>query len=187
MSWYLKKYVGTYRVKAEYDVATNDFPRNEDGSIDSTFEDIYIDCANGCKIMHYESRGSMALLQAYIPSISMAGKLDKAEKDRLRSGTPWYDDPESLPHMKMCRKTVLLQMLGDGTAPLSIEMRNALEYERAADAGEVIYADSPLIAEAEANRKAVRASDEVPQEESVIDGEAKEVTAEQPKAKRGSK
>lgn len=107
----------------------------------------------------------------------IAGKLDKAEVDRLRSGTPWYDDPLSLPHIKMCRKTVLLQMLGDGTAPLSIEMRNAIEYEKANEAGEVIFADSPLVAEAEAARKEAQAKAKKQQEEAgqpeTIDVEAK--------------
>lgn len=113
----------------------------------------------------------------------VAGKLDKATVDKLRSGTPWYDDPSSLPHIKMCRKTVLLQMLGDGTAPLSIEMRNAIEYEKANEAGEVIFADSPLVAEAEAARKEVQAKakakkqqEEEPVQPEVVDVEAKVVS-----------
>ena len=31
---YLEKFIGTYRVMAEYDLQTNDFPRDEEGNID---------------------------------------------------------------------------------------------------------------------------------------------------------
>ena len=34
MANYLKKYQGQYRLKLEIDESTNDFPRNEDGSIE---------------------------------------------------------------------------------------------------------------------------------------------------------
>lgn len=44
---YLLKYVGTYRVKAEYDWFTNDFPRNENSGIEDSFEDLYIPCSKG--------------------------------------------------------------------------------------------------------------------------------------------
>lgn len=44
---YLLKYVGTYRVKAEYDWKTNDFPRNETNGIEDSFEDLYIPCSKG--------------------------------------------------------------------------------------------------------------------------------------------
>ena len=54
MSGYLKKYIGKFRVKADYDLSTNDFPRDELGNIDSSFDDFYIPCANKSKIRHYE-------------------------------------------------------------------------------------------------------------------------------------
>ena len=44
---YLNKYVGTYRVIARYDESTQDFPRDETGSIDDSFDDIYIPCRRG--------------------------------------------------------------------------------------------------------------------------------------------
>lgn len=49
---YLLKYVGTYRVKAEYDQITKDFPRTEDGKIEDSFEDLYIPCTKGVVIKH---------------------------------------------------------------------------------------------------------------------------------------
>lgn len=52
MSDFLKKYVGTYRVKAHYDLETNDFPRDYNGDIDSNFDDYYISCKNGGEIKH---------------------------------------------------------------------------------------------------------------------------------------
>lgn len=64
MAQYLRKYVGTYRVKAEYDLDTNDYPRLEDGSLDPSFDDLYIDCKNDIKIKH----GVGSVLSCYIPT-----------------------------------------------------------------------------------------------------------------------
>ena len=50
MSYYLSRYIGTYRVKSEYDLDTNDFARNPDGSLDQN--NTYIKCANDAKIFH---------------------------------------------------------------------------------------------------------------------------------------
>lgn len=44
---YLKKYVGIYRVKALYDLSTGDFPRDSNGNLDESFEDLYIPCRKG--------------------------------------------------------------------------------------------------------------------------------------------
>lgn len=67
MSRYLqnKKVFQKYRVVAEYDKNTNDFPRDDNGNIDKSFEDIYILCANNCRISHYGRN----ILEAYIPSV----------------------------------------------------------------------------------------------------------------------
>lgn len=65
MARYLQKYVGKYRVIAEYDRSTNDFPRTKDGLIDPSFDDLYISCSYGNKIYHYGQN----VLVAYIPSI----------------------------------------------------------------------------------------------------------------------
>lgn len=64
MAGYLRRYVGTYAVRANYDKDTNDFPRLLDGTIDPSFDDYYIDCCNGVKIRH--ATGST--LSCYIPS-----------------------------------------------------------------------------------------------------------------------
>lgn len=65
MNYYLNKYVGTYRVKAEIDKRTNDFCRDEKGNLENNM-DIWIKCTNGIKIFHYGG----STLQVYIPSIN---------------------------------------------------------------------------------------------------------------------
>ena len=65
MANYLMKYKGKYRIKPNLDLQLNDVPRDENGSIDSSYDDIYIKCANGSQIYHY----GRSTLVAYIPSI----------------------------------------------------------------------------------------------------------------------
>ena len=45
-------YKGKYRVLAEYDWDTNDFPRNEQGNIDEDFNDFYIPGRKNVRIVH---------------------------------------------------------------------------------------------------------------------------------------
>ena len=71
--------------------------------------------------------------------------------ERIREGSPWYDDPLSEAHQKMCKKTVLIQMLGDGTAPLSLEMSSAIKQEQIVEqGGDFISADDPRVVAANA-------------------------------------
>lgn len=65
MSRYLMKYKGMYRLKPNLDQSTNDFPRDENGNIDASYDDIYIKCASGSQIYHF----GHGTLVAYIPSI----------------------------------------------------------------------------------------------------------------------
>ena len=65
MAKYLMKYKGQYRIKPNLDLELNDFPRDDNGSIDSSYDDIYIKCANGSQMYHY----GRSTLVAYIPSI----------------------------------------------------------------------------------------------------------------------
>ena len=44
---YLEKYVGKYRVLADLNPDTEDFPRDAEGKIPDTFEDLYIACGKG--------------------------------------------------------------------------------------------------------------------------------------------
>ena len=71
MSRYLQdKFVGTYRVLAEYDQLTNDYVRNELGLIDPSFDDLYIPCSGGGRI-NYVGKG---VLQYYTQKLRK-GKL----------------------------------------------------------------------------------------------------------------
>lgn len=76
-SYLISKYKGKYRIKCEYDVETNQFPRNLKG----TFEDIdcYIDCQNNIHIYHYGYR----ILEAYIPSLIRGHNIIKAIQTNL--------------------------------------------------------------------------------------------------------
>lgn len=76
MAGYLRKYVGTYEVRADYDEDTKDFPRLLDGTIDPSFDDYYINCSNGIKIRH--ATGST--LSCYVPSVQRGNKIIKELK-----------------------------------------------------------------------------------------------------------
>ena len=54
MSRYLTKYVGTYRVLAEINQDTNDYPRTTEGLIDPLFDDLYIPCKGNARIIHHK-------------------------------------------------------------------------------------------------------------------------------------
>lgn len=96
---YLKKYVGTYRVKAEYDQETNDFPRDptDPSKIDPSFDDLYIECQNDIQIKH----GMGSMLWCYVPSksrgINILKKIyidkvsDKLPKETSKT-TKYYDN-----------------------------------------------------------------------------------------------
>lgn len=77
MAGYLRKYVGTYEVRADYDEDTKDFPRLLDGTIGPSFDDYYINCSNGIKIRH--ATGS--ILSCYIPSLQRGNNIIKQLND----------------------------------------------------------------------------------------------------------
>lgn len=82
MADYLMKYKGTYRLLAEIDTETNDFPRTDKGEIDPS-TGIYITCQYGNKIYYWglnESR--RAVLAAYIPSVGRGRNIKKALKQQ---------------------------------------------------------------------------------------------------------
>lgn len=64
MDYYLSRYIGKYRIKAEIDHNTNDFCRDVYGNLENDM-DIWIKCANDIKVFHY----GRDILQVYIPSI----------------------------------------------------------------------------------------------------------------------
>lgn len=60
---------------AAYDLNTNDFPRNDNGLIEPSFDDLYIKCANGNQIYFYKKikkrnipEEERYVMEAYVPS-----------------------------------------------------------------------------------------------------------------------
>lgn len=80
---YLEKFTGTYRVLAELDSDTNDFPRNEDGSIDESFEDLYIPCKKGV-IKHTYKDNDILAICLYDKQPSVAKNLFKEIKGKYK-------------------------------------------------------------------------------------------------------
>jgi hypothetical protein len=60
-----------YRVVADYNKDTNDYPRDVNGMLDESFDDIHIRCNKGNQIYSY-GRG---VLVAYVPSIKRGGNI----------------------------------------------------------------------------------------------------------------
>ena len=77
---YLMRYVGTYRVRAVYDVEKEDFPRNESGGIETSFEDLYIDCAKG--IIRHTYLGNDILSLCFYDKIGTANNVYKELKEK---------------------------------------------------------------------------------------------------------
>lgn len=118
----------------------------------------------------------------------MDGTMDASDVRKLQMGSPWYAYPTSTPHMKMCYKTVLRQLLGTGLAPKSVDMMTALEQDSAVERGGAISADDPLIVMHNRNRKEA-VVEEIPfeatpvVEEVVVEEKAADVVVEDtPKA-----
>lgn len=124
------------------------------------------------KILEHANRYSNAFSKEKYDAL-LAGKLGKEEAIKLQSGSPWYGEPLSEAHLTMCKKTLLLRLLGDGKAPLSIEMRMAIDNEIAQEKSEgVIFADDPAVVAAN-QPKATPAQDT-----NVIDSTATEAVVE---------
>ena len=76
---YLMKYKGRFRILPELNLDTGDFPRDEFGNIDETYDDLYISCQNGNKIKSaYLDESRRMLLSAYIPSLGRGRNVKKA-------------------------------------------------------------------------------------------------------------
>lgn len=61
------------------------------------------------------------------------GDISPDEKKKLLDGTPWYDENDGQP--KMCKKTLLRQLLNSGYAPLSNEVRSYISADTDSDSG----------------------------------------------------
>lgn len=89
MNYYLSKYVGKYRLKAEIDYDTNDYPRDKKTNELIDNQDIYIKCANNIRVYHYGGR----ILEVYIPSIGKGRNIvKKIYADLINSTNVSVDD-----------------------------------------------------------------------------------------------
>lgn len=82
MANYLMKYKGKYRLKAPYDMSTNQFSRKMDMTTsNNSFEDIdvYIDCNKGIMITH----SKQSILQVWIPSAVRGRNIVQKVKEEL--------------------------------------------------------------------------------------------------------
>ena len=101
------------------------------------------------KILRHADRYSKAFDMEEYKKLWYGDMDAKQAKSKIVGKSPWLDEPTSEAHMKMCRKTVLLQMIGDGIAPLSIEMQTVMATDRVIEqGGQSISVNDPAIAEA---------------------------------------
>ena len=82
MADYMTKYKGKYRLLAEIDKSTNDFPRDADGGISDNVG-VYITCKNNNQIYAYGTDGHREMqLCAYIPSLGRGRNVKKKLKQQ---------------------------------------------------------------------------------------------------------
>ena len=58
---YIEKYTGKYRILPYYDIELEDFPRDLNGSIDESFDDLYIPCKKGIITHTYDDFDKLAI------------------------------------------------------------------------------------------------------------------------------
>lgn len=118
------------------------------------------------KILNHADRYSQAFSKATYEKM-LNGELSTDEVTRIQKGSPWYGEPLSEQHLTMCKKTLLLRLLGDGKAPLSVEMREALDNEREQErGGAVIFPDDPAVVSANAT------TNQGVEDEGIVDAES---------------
>lgn len=125
------------------------------------------------KILKHADRYSAAFKLSKYREIT-SGKMSDEDKAKLRRGSPWYDEPTSEAHMKMCKKTILLQLLGDGKAPLSTEtlrIQREIMKDNVIESGSVVIEPDDTVTE-----EVISATG------TVVDESTGEVVAEIPKA-----
>lgn len=81
---YLEKYTGTYRVLGCLDLNTNDFPKDENGLIDSSYDDLYIPCSRGKSVIKHTYEDDKLVICFYNKA-STARNVYKELKDKYKS------------------------------------------------------------------------------------------------------
>lgn len=94
------------------------------------------------RILKHADRYSPAFkLEKY--NAMMNGDLEAAEVRKLLNGTPWYDYGAG--QERMCKKTVLRQLLNSGYAPLSSEVKSFLGGDVSDGSGEDYAIETPTV------------------------------------------
>lgn len=110
MSNYLtENYKGKYRIKANYDLRTNQFPRKLNGNLEDV--DCYIDCQKGIRIHHF----GHSTLEVYIPSLQQGRNVlrfiyrDYINKSNTNTNISEYDvERKDGNIIHMTKETVLI-------------------------------------------------------------------------------
>lgn len=72
-------YKGKYRVKAHYDLSTNDFVRDAEGELDDSFGDFYLSGRSGIEIKH----GVGSELACYVPKLQLGNNILKSYYEKM--------------------------------------------------------------------------------------------------------
>ena len=88
---FLEKYTGTYRVLGCLDSSTNDFPRDENGNIDSSYDDLYIPCSRGKSVIKH-TYDDNKLVICFYGKCSTARNVYKELKDKYKKIDIKFED-----------------------------------------------------------------------------------------------
>lgn len=88
---FLEKYTGTYRVLGCLDSYTNDFPRDENGNIDSSYDDLYIPCSRGKSVIKHTYEDNK-LVVCFYNKCSTARNVYKELKDKYKKIDIEFED-----------------------------------------------------------------------------------------------
>ena len=88
---FLEKYTGTYRVLGCLDLSTNDFPRDENGNIDSSYDDLYIPCSRGKSVIKHTYEDNK-LVVCFYNKCSTARNVYKELKDKYKKLDIEFED-----------------------------------------------------------------------------------------------
>ena len=88
---FLEKYTGTYRVLGYLDSSTNDFPRDENGNIDSSYDDLYIPCSRGKSVIKH-TYDDDKLVVCFYNKCSTAKNVYKELKDKYKKLDIEFED-----------------------------------------------------------------------------------------------
>jgi len=116
MSQYMiSKFKGIYRLLADLDLETNDFPRDENGGIEDA--GVYISCQYGNKIYHW----GRDVLIAYVPSRSRARNIKKEmKKQKIEFFDYDESDEEAMWKFKLADADGVIALLKPRTSGASI-------------------------------------------------------------------